>query len=60
MNDKSENFKESYNDLTESMNETSNYASWLILGVVLGRIYQKYSNFNLRLDFYSFTLSINY
>ena len=50
MNDKSENFKESYNDLTESMNETSNYASWLILGVVLGRIYQKYSGKEKELD----------
>ena len=44
MTDGNQDFKESYQELTDSMNETSNYASWLILGVFLGRLYQKYLN----------------
>tara|TARA_Y100001970_G_C13623036_1_gene550495 strand:+ start:267 stop:440 length:174 start_codon:yes stop_codon:yes gene_type:complete len=44
MTDGNQDFKESYQELTDSMNETSKYASWLILGVFLGRLYQKYLN----------------
>ena len=44
MNDGNQDFKESYQELTNSMDETSKYASWLILGVFLGRFYQKYLN----------------
>tara|TARA_B100000700_G_C14845305_1_gene761281 strand:- start:259 stop:432 length:174 start_codon:yes stop_codon:yes gene_type:complete len=44
MTDGNQDFKESYQELTDSMNETSKYASWLILGVFLGRFYQKYLN----------------
>tara|TARA_Y100001936_G_C15884577_1_gene564667 strand:+ start:241 stop:414 length:174 start_codon:yes stop_codon:yes gene_type:complete len=44
MNDGNQDFKESYQELTNSMDETSKYASWLILGVFIGRFYQKYLN----------------
>ena len=40
---KKENFNNSYDELNESfngMNDRGKYASWLIIGVFLGRIYQ--------------------
>jgi len=42
MNNK-DNFKDSYKDLNKALNEINDqgkYASWLILGVAIGRIYQ--------------------
>ena len=42
MNNK-DNFKDSYKDLNKTLNEINDqgkYASWLILGVAIGRIYQ--------------------
>ena len=42
MNNK-DNFKESYKDLNKTLNDINDqgkYASWLIIGVAIGRIYQ--------------------
>jgi len=42
MNNK-ENFKDSYKDLNKTLNEINDqgkYASWLIIGVAIGRLYQ--------------------
>ena len=42
--DDKNNFKESYKKLTNSLDSNSdraNYATWLILGVIIGRFYQR-------------------
>ena len=42
MNNK-DNFKESYKDLNKTLNDINDqgkYASWLIIGVAIGRVYQ--------------------
>lgn len=48
MNEKKDDFMSSYRDLNDSMNDTGKYASWLIVGLLLGRIYQYYKTLNKR------------
>ena len=46
--DNKDNYKKSYNKLNKSVNDINNngkYASWLILGVFIGRGYQYLHNF---------------
>jgi len=46
-----DNYKKSYSDLNKSLDDvTSNgkYASWLIVGVIIGRVYQYIRNFKRR------------
>jgi len=46
-----DNYKKSYSNLNKSLDDiTSNgkYASWLIMGVIIGRVYQYIRNFKRR------------
>jgi len=46
-----DNYKKSYSNLNKSLDDiTSNgkYASWLIVGVIIGRVYQYIRNFKRR------------
>ena len=49
--DNKDNYKKSYNNLNKSlddMNTNGKYASWLIFGVIIGRIYQYIHNIKKR------------
>jgi len=49
--DNKDNYKKSYSNLNKSIDDINNngkYASWLIIGVFIGRIYQYIHNIKKR------------